>query len=361
MKIICVVGTRPNFVKIAPLMKEFSKYKDLEVKLVHTGQHYDKNMSDCFFKDLKIPHPDIFLGVSSGNQAEQTANILIKFNKVLEEENPNLVLVVGDVNSTVACALATVKKDIKLAHVEAGLRSFNRKMPEEINRIITDHISNFLFTTEVSANKNLIKEGITRGVYFVGNVMIDCLKLNLDKIDKSTILNKLNLKEKLFILATFHRAENVDEKSNLENIIKIINDISEIKKVIFPCHPRTKNNLKVFNLMDSLNKNISIIEPLGYLDFIKLEKHAYCVLTDSGGIQEETTFLGTPCLTARKETERPITTEIGTNTMVDLNQKNIKQMIKDLEFKKGKKYKIPELWDGKASERIVKIIIEKLR
>jgi len=355
MKILCVVGARPNFVKISPIIKELKKHKKIETLLVHTGQHYEYNLSKSFFEDLNINDPNIFLDIHGGSHGEQTGKTLIEFEKVLLKEKPNLVIVVGDVNSTLACALASKKLGIKIAHIEAGLRSFNWNMPEEINRVIVDRISDYLFITEREAVKNLRKEGLENNVFFVGNIMIDSIHNNLDKIKRSDILKRLDIKPKEYILFTTHRPENVDSLKNLKKIVSIILALHKEYKIVLPLHPRTKKNLEIYDLFDSLIKDsIILVPPIRYVDFIKLEMDSLCVLTDSGGIQEETTFLGIPCLTLREETERPITVTEGTNKIVGLDYDKIISEIKNLKL--VKKRKVPELWDGRTAERIVDII-----
>lgn len=328
--------------------------------ICHTGQHYDDQMSKVFFDEFEMPKPHFYLGVGSGSHAEQTAKVMIEFEKVLLNEKPDLVIVVGDVNSTIACSLTAVKLGVKVAHVEAGLRSFDRTMPEEINRILTDAISDYLFVTEKSGITNLLNEGVSQDkIFFVGNVMIDSLLNHMDKINSSDIHSKLNLYSKNYCVVTLHRPSNVDNSESLKRLVNLINEISKIKKIIFPIHPRTKNNLEKFSLINSLNHNTVLTEPLGYKDFISLVKESALVLTDSGGIQEETTYLGIPCITLRNSTERPITVEVGTNYLVgdDLNLA-YHQAINVLngDYKKGQ---VPDLWDGKASERIVKTLVEK--
>ncbi len=334
-KIINVVGARPNFMKIAPIIRAMK----CENILVHTGQHYDNNMSDSFFKDLGIPHPDINLEVGSGSHAEQTAKIMIEFEKVCLKEKPTHVLVVGDVNSTIACALVAKKLGIKIIHVEAGLRSFDETMPEEINRVLVDRISDYLFVTEQSGVDNLLKEGVAKEkIHLVGNVMIDTLIYNLPKIDK---IKKYS--EEDYCVVTMHRPSNVDNKEILERLLKVIKEIPI--KVVFPMHPRTRGKVKSLDGVD-------VLEPLGYLDFMNLVKNAKFMLTDSGGIQEETTYLGVPCITMRENTERPVTVEVGSNVLVGsdvaLIKKNIELVLKG-GFKKGS---VPEMWDGETAERV---------
>ncbi len=354
MKIISVVGTRPNFVKIASLVKEFSKHPDITNILVHTGQHYDEKMSDSFFRELEIPEPDINLGIGSGSHAEQTGRIMIEFEKVLLNEKPDLVLVVGDVNSTLACALTSVKLGIKVAHIEAGLRSFDREMPEEINRILTDQISDYLFTTEKDAEKNLLNEGIAKSkIFFVGNLMIDTLLIHKERASN---LKKPDSND--YAILTLHRPSNVDDKETLSNILEIIREIQSQIKIIWPMHPRTRNNLERFNLKEKLKemKNVSISDPLTYLEFMNAVMNSKFVLTDSGGIQEETTVLNIPCITLRDNTERPVTIEQGTNYLAGSNKNSILEIIQKVLNGKAKQYRGIEFWDGKAAERIVSVI-----
>ena len=354
MKIISVVGTRPNFVKIASLVKEFSKHPDITNILVHTGQHYDEKMSDSFFRELEIPEPDINLGIGSGSHAEQTGRIMIEFEKVLLNEKPDLVLVVGDVNSTLACALTSVKLGIKVAHIEAGLRSFDREMPEEINRILTDQISDCLFTTEKDAEKNLLNEGIAKSkIFFVGNLMIDTLLIHKERASN---LKKPDSND--YAILTLHRPSNVDDKETLSNILEIIREIQSQIKIIWPMHPRTRNNLERFNLKEKLKemKNVSISDPLTYLEFMNAVMNSKFVLTDSGGIQEETTVLNIPCITLRDNTERPVTIEQGTNYLAGSNKNSILEIIQKVLNGKAKQYRGIKFWDGKAAERIVSVI-----
>ncbi|MEK6943368.1 MAG: UDP-N-acetylglucosamine 2-epimerase (non-hydrolyzing) [Nanoarchaeota archaeon] len=359
MKIVSIVGTRPNFMKIAPLIKEFKKRKINHI-LVHTGQHYDKKMSRLFFDELNLPKPNVNLGISSGNRMEQIEKMTSEIEKVLKNENPDLVVVVGDVNSTFAGALAAKHLGIKVAHVEAGLRSFDMEMPEEINRILTDGISNFLFTTEESARKNLLNEKIpNERIFFVGNVMIDTLLQHKEKASKSKILKDLKLKKKEYCVLTLHRPSNVDTKNGLKKIISILEKVQNKIKIVFPVHPRTRKNIESFGLNNKISsmKNLIVTDPLGYLDFLCLMSNSRFVLTDSGGIQEETTVLRIPCITMRNSTERPVTVSQGTNLLVSTDSKKV--ISKSLEIISGKikvKNKIPKLWDGKATERIVSII-----
>ncbi|AMM41440.1 UDP-N-acetylglucosamine 2-epimerase [Candidatus Desulfofervidus auxilii] len=382
-KIVSVVGARPNFMKIAPIIEQLKiKNKNLKAELkhvlVHTGQHYDEEMSKSFFEDLNLPKPDINLGVGSASHAVQTAKIMIEFEKVCLRERPDLIIVVGDVNSTIACALVASKLGIKIAHIEAGLRSFDRAMPEEINRVLTDAISDYLFTTCEDANENLRKEGIPEEkIYFVGNVMIDTLLRYKERAKKSKILEKLGLNKDLqvrsYALLTLHRPSNVDNRETFINILKALKNVSKKIPIIFPAHPRTQRQIKSFGLEKYFNfvniesnscvnieNSINLLDPLSYLDFLNLMANAKFVLTDSGGIQEETTILNIPCLTLRENTERPVTLKEGTNTIVGSNPEKI--ISKSMDILNGKKKigRIPKLWDGKAAERIINILIEKL-
>lgn len=378
MKIILVVGTRPNFMKILPIIVEMEKFdaknsgrSKFDYLLVHTGQHYDDNMSGSFFRDLNIPQPHVYLGVGSGTHAEQTAKIMIEFEKVCIKKKPHLVIVVGDVNSTLACSLVAAKLWIPSAHVEAGLRSFDRKMPEEINRVITDSLNDFLFTTCRDANKNLEKEGISRRkIYFVGNVMIDAI-LKYKKFADSKMKKFKNLKKKEYALLTLHRPSNVDNKKTLQEIFEVLDYISKKILIIFPAHPRTFNKIKEFGFSAFFQKykisytpptrGICLLPPLPYLEFLSLMDNAKFVLTDSGGIQEETTVLKVPCLTLRKNTERPITIKEGTNILVGNEKEKIIEESFNILNGKYKIGKIPELWDGRAAERVVNILQEKIK
>jgi len=360
-KIISLVGARPNFIKIAPLHKAFKTFsKEVTHKICHTGQHFDENMSKIFFDELDLPKPDFYLGIGGGTHTGQTARIMIEFEKVLLQEKPDLIIVPGDVNSTLAGALTAAKMGIKIAHVESGLRSFDRSMPEEINRMMTDVLADYLFVSEKSGLDNLSREGINSNkVFFVGNIMIDSLVHYLPGINASMITKDLELFLKNYILVTFHRPNNVDNKKSLNDIINLLNTISKEKKVVFPIHPRTKGNLEKFGFLKQFTKNVLLTDPLGYVDFLALAKDAELIITDSGGIQEETTFMGIQCITVRNNTERPVTVDIGTNHLAgtDLG------LVKDITFKilngAKKEGSIPELWDGKTANRVVKIILEK--
>jgi len=359
--IYLIAGARPNFVKIAPLITNLRR-ENIPFKLIHTGQHYDYNMSKIFFEELRIPAPDIYLNVGSASHAVQTAKIMIEFEKVLLKEKPSLVVVVGDVNSTVACAIVAKKLFIRVAHVEAGLRSFDQRMPEEINRLLTDQISDFLFTTERSAEINLKREGIdSEKIFFVGNVMIDSLLLNLEKAQNLRFFKNLGLKSKSYALVTIHRPSNVDRREDLQKIIKILDYLSEQISIFFPIHPRTIKNIKKYNLMDKIKKeNLILSKPVGYLPFLSLMLEAKLILTDSGGIQEEASFLKIPILTLRENTERPITVEKGTNTVIGKSFESAKNYINQILSNTYKEGQEIEKWDGQTSKRIVSILKERL-
>ena len=362
LRICNIVGARPNFMKIAPLIDEMRKHKEIEAKLVHTGQHYDEKMSKLFFKELGLPVPDVYLGVGSGGHGEQTGKVMIEFEKIIRVERPDIVLVVGDVNSTIACGLVAVKLGIKLAHVEAGLRSHDRTMPEEINRVLTDQISDYLFLTERSAFAHLEREGIALAkAHFTGNVMIDSLLKHRDSAERSTVLHDLKLESKRYGLITLHRPSNVDIKENLENILGALLQLQRDLPLVFPMHPRTRKQMKLFGLEEQIApaSNLILTDPLGYLDFLKLTAHARLVITDSGGIQEETTVLGVPCITVRENTERPVTVSEGTNVVIGMSPQRILEESYLILKGKGKKGGVPELWDGKAAQRIVEILLEK--
>jgi len=364
--IVCVVGARPNFMKMAPIIRALKTLpNDVTPFLVHTGQHYDQAMKASFFEQLGIPEPDVDLGVGSGSHAEQTAQIMLKFEPVLDRVNPCAVLVVGDVNSTIACSLVAVKKQIPVIHVEAGLRSGDREMPEEINRVLTDQISDSLFTTERSAEDNLVREGISSSrVHFTGNVMIDTLLDNVKlAAAPSETVNEYSpgtlVEEGGYALLTLHRPSNVDDSNTLRSLLLSVVEISKKLPVIFPVHPRTKNRIEQEGLLDLINSGqIICLPPVGYLQMLGLMKSAKLVLTDSGGLQEETTSLGIPCVTLRENTERPITVEQGTNTIVGTDPDKIKVCVDDIFSTGGKSGRIPELWDGHAAERIVAKIKE---
>lgn len=356
IKVLNIVGARPNFMKIAPIVREMRRRADeFQPLIVHTGQHYDEAMSDSFFRDLGIPAPDYHLEVGSHSHAVQTARIMMAFEPVVLAEKPDWCLVVGDVNSTIACALVCAKLGVKVAHVEAGLRSRDRAMPEEINRLLTDAISDLLLTTSQDADENLKQEGVSADkIKFVGNVMIDSLFYNLEKSKESASRGNLGLAGKDYAVLTLHRPSNVDEKEVFSGLLEALIAISEKLPVIFPVHPRTRGNIEKFGFAEQVaESNIRLIEPLGYLDFMNLYSGARLVLTDSGGLQEETTALGIPCLTLRENTERPITIELGTNQLVGTNPQKIKSAAFEiLENSTKKAARIPPLWDGHAAERI---------
>ena len=356
-KVLNIVGARPNFMKIAPIVREMKRRSDdFQPLIVHTGQHYDEAMSDSFFVDLGIPKPDFHLEIGSHSHAVQTAKIMIAFEPIVLQENPDWVLVVGDVNSTIACAIVGAKLNVKIAHVEAGLRSGDRQMPEEINRILTDSISDLLLTTSADADENLKHEGVaTDKIKFVGNVMIDSLFYNLEKAKQLKVRENLNLNDKNYAVLTLHRPSNVDEKEVFSGLLDALIKIGEEIPIIFPAHPRTKANIVKFGFAEKVaDSNIKLIEPLGYLDFMNLYSGAKIVLTDSGGLQEETTALGIPCLTLRENTERPITIEMGTNHLVGTNPAEITRAAFDIldGENQPQNVKIPPLWDGKTAERI---------
>ncbi|GJQ22168.1 MAG: UDP-N-acetyl glucosamine 2-epimerase [Bacteroidia bacterium] len=357
-KIISVVGARPNFMKVAAIHRALKKY-DTEIQhmICHTGQHYDGKMSKAFFDDLELPQPDFYLGVGSATHAQQTAKIMVAFEQVIEQERPDLVIVVGDVNSTLACSLVAAKMMIRIAHVEAGLRSFDRSMPEEINRVVVDTLADYLFVTERSAIDNLKKEGMSEAkIFFVGNVMIDSLVNYLPKAIQSRSMERFGLRPSSFILATFHRPSNVDTQEGLGNIVKLLNELADHQPVVFPVHPRTNAKIASNGFQKSFKENVIITEPLPYLDFLCLMRNASLVATDSGGIQEETTFMRIPCITIRENTERPVTVEEGTNYLAGRNPTLVAEIANQVLSGKAKIGRIPKLWDGMAGERIAEIL-----
>jgi UDP-N-acetylglucosamine 2-epimerase (non-hydrolysing) len=360
-KVTAVVGARPNYMKVAPIWRELERNGRVARSLVHTGQHYDRNMSKVFFDDLRLPKPDVYLGVGSGPHGEQTAKVMLELEKVFSSGAPDLLIVVGDVNSTMAGALVAAKMGIPVAHVEAGLRSFDRTMPEEINRMVTDIIADLLFTTEPSAEKNLLREGVDAAkIHFVGNVMIDSLHFYRPMAERTRILDELSLAPGGYGLVTLHRPSNVDDPEGLRGILGVFDELGKVCPLVFPAHPRTRKIMNSSGLHVSPDR-LKVLDPVGYLDFVKLMIHARLVLTDSGGIQEETTVLGIPCLTIRKNTERPITVEIGTNRLVGVSPERILEEARDVLGGKTPPGRIPELWDGRASERIVRVVDEFLR
>ncbi|MEO6348718.1 MAG: UDP-N-acetylglucosamine 2-epimerase (non-hydrolyzing) [Aquaticitalea sp.] len=360
MIITIVAGARPNFMKIAPIIDAIKNKKqqgfEIDFRLVHTGQHYDKNLSDTFFEELNIPFPDVNLEVKSGTQAEQTAAIMIGFEKDLKENPTDLVLVVGDVTSTMACAIVAKKEGVKVAHVEAGIRSGDLRMPEEINRMVTDSLTDYFFTTSTYANSNLKKLGFSDDqIFFVGNVMIDTLRKNEERLKQPNLWKDLGLEEKKYMVMTLHRPSNVDEEQQLKALISQIVTLGKDYTIIFPVHPRTK---KLLQDLDLNFENLHYVNPLGYLEFNYLVKNAFAVLTDSGGITEETTVMNVPCITLRENTERPETCVIGTNVLVGNDPEKIKDNFKTLLAGNWKKGQIPELWDGKAAQRIINQLVK---
>jgi UDP-N-acetylglucosamine 2-epimerase (non-hydrolysing) len=355
-RIFSIVGARPNFMKIAPVWRALERHGGYELRLVHTGQHYDDNMSKVFFDDLRLPRPDVYLGVGSGSHGEQTGKVMIEFEKVLAADGGDLVVVVGDVNSTMASTLVAVKMGIPVAHVEAGLRSFDRTMPEEINRMVTDILSEILLTHSPEAERNLRNEGIDpRKIHLVGNVMIDSLHFYMPEAEKSRIMDELGLKPKTYGLVTLHRPSNVDDPAILSEILAALSTVGAECPLVFPVHPRTRKVIESKGLHVS-DGRVRLLDPVGYLDFLKLMRYSSIVLTDSGGIQEETTALEIPCVTIRENTERPITIELGTNVLAGMSRERIEKETLRLIRDGVKGSRIPDLWDGRAAERIVGVI-----
>lgn len=360
MKILCVAGARPNFMKIAPLMRVFTESFEIEPYLVHTGQHYDEKMSSLFFEQLGIPAPDLNLEVGSGTHAQQTAEIMKRFEPVVLEEQPDAVLVVGDVNSTIACGLVAVKLGIQLYHVEAGLRSFDRGMPEEINRVLTDSISDLLFCTEQSGVDNLRNEGVSDDkIHLVGNVMIDTLLANRSKAEESKILEELGRAPGSYAAVTMHRPSNVDDPDVLARLLGVLEEVQQDLPIVLPLHPRTRQRLVSYGLMERVKQMpaLQLTEPLSYLDFLRLTSSAAILLTDSGGIQEEAAVLGVPCLTLRENTERPSTVDCGANRIVGTDPETILHHYRELRSAQAKPGR-PPLWDGQAAERIRDVILQ---
>ena len=361
MNITLIAGARPNFMKIAPIIHAIEKAqeqgKDIHYRLVHTGQHYDKNMSDTFFEELHIPAPDINLGCGGGTQAEQTAHIMVEFEKELLQHPTDLVLVVGDVTSTMACSIVAKKLCTRVCHVEAGIRSWDLTMPEEINRMVTDALADFFFTTSEVANCNLRRAGVEESrIHFVGNVMIDTLLKNMSSFRKTSLFDDLHLQDGHYIVLTLHRPANVDEADKLRRTMQAITNNVEGEPIVFPIHPRTA---KIFADLGIVADNLHIVPPMGYLEFNYLVQHARAVVTDSGGITEETTVMRIPCLTLRDNTERPETCTIGTNELIGTDPKNIAPALGRLYAGNWKKGDVPPLWDGHAAERIVEILVNK--
>jgi UDP-N-acetylglucosamine 2-epimerase (non-hydrolysing) len=363
-KIALIVGARPNFMKAAPLIEELNKHSDrFEKILIHTGQHYDDFLSKYFFEDLKMPESDIYLGIGSGSHGKQTGETIIKLENELEKIKPDLTIVFGDINSTLAAAVVTSKLHLKLAHIEAGLRSFDNRMPEEINRIVTDRLSDYLFVTEQAGVDNLINEGISEDkIFLVGNIMTDSLKKNLPKAENSSILKNHSLNPKEYITLTLHRPSNVDDPITLRRLLMCLSDISDKIQVVFPCHPRTLKMINKFSLQDfTTNPNFKFIEPLGYIDFLKLMSESKAVISDSGGIQGDATILNIPCLTLRDSTEHPVTIEIGTNQLCDTDPEKIKNAVANILSENSKKgVTPPPLWDGNTAGRIVDILLKSI-
>jgi len=359
-----VVGARPNFMKAAPLMAELKKDpQKFSPHLIHSGQHYDKRLSQLFFDELKMPQPDIYLGVGSATHAVQTARIMTELEDIWMKQPPDLVIVFGDVNSTLAAAIVAAKLCIKIAHVEAGLRSFDNAMPEEINRIVTDRLSDILLISEPSGTKNLKSEGVPDSkMVFVGNIMIDSLINHLEAARKSDILSRLGIKSGKYIAMTMHRPANVDNEEILSSLLGVFNKIGRKCPIVFPCHPRTMKNLEKFDLMSKIDSGaLRLIEPLGYLDFLRLQSEAKLVLTDSGGIQEETTYLNIPCITMRENTERPVTVDVGSNIITGTNPEKILDAAEKSLSGEIKSGRVPEKWDGKTARRIVEFLTKYYR
>ncbi len=356
VNILSVVGARPNFVKIAPIVAEIARHPELSGRLVHTGQHFDDAMSDAFFRDLDLPAPDLHLGVGGGTHAEQTARTMLALDGVLETDRPDWVVVVGDVNATLAATLTAVKRGIRVAHVEAGLRSFNRRMPEELNRVLTDAVADLLLTPSADADENLLREGVQpERIRRVGNVMIDTLRRQLPRAAKRRGIANFGLDPGCFAVVTLHRPSNVDDRATLAGLLNMLGKMARMFPVIFPVHPRTSARIADFKLV--VPKNVRTTPPLGYLDFLKLWSESMLVLTDSGGLQEETTALGVPCLTLRDETERPVTVTHGTNRVVGNRPDRILAAVMDILDGKHPEGRIPDLWDGQTAPRIVQALL----
>jgi len=362
MKVFLIAGARPNFMKIAPIYREALKHRRVQCSIVHTGQHYDYEMSEAFFEDLELPKPDFFLSAGSGSHAVQTAKIMVAFEELCRNEKPDLIIVVGDVNSTLACSVVAKKLLIEVAHVEAGLRSFDLAMPEEINRMVTDAISDYFFVTEESGAANLLKEGKSKSrIHFVGNVMIDNLFYQFGKLNGniSEQFAAAGIKEKLedYAFLTLHRPSNVDTKPGFTEIAEALNTIAEKMPILFPVHPRTKKMMDEFDL--KLSNNITLFSPLSFKESLFIWKDAKVVLTDSGGLQEETTALGIPCVTIRENTERPITIKMGSNILAGTKKTSILKAFEEVLSKSRNQFKVPPKWDGKAAERIWEILLKQ--
>jgi UDP-N-acetylglucosamine 2-epimerase (non-hydrolysing) len=360
MKLFNIVGARPNFMKMAPIVRQLERHPQIAWQLVHTGQHYDDAMSKVFFEELQLPPPHVFLGVGSGSQAQQTAQMMVALEQTMQEYQPDLTLVVGDTNSALAGALAAAKLCIPVAHVEAGLRSFDRTMPEEINRLCTDCISELFFTTSREAGEHLQREGIPVGkIHFVGNVMIDTLYACRERAERSDVLPRLQLQEKTYAVLTLHRPSNVDTPATLSWLLDVMAEMAARLPLVFPIHPRTQQRIQAFGLQPRLEAlaELRLTPPLGYLDFVKLMSSARFVMTDSGGIQEETTVLGVPCLTLRENTERPETVTEGTNVLVGRDREKMMDEVCRILDGQGKTGRVPALWDGAAAQRIVDALV----
>lgn len=357
-KVLVVVGTRPNLIKITKFKKCFEKYPNLDLKILHAGQHYDYKMSEIFFEQLGIPKPDKLFKLETESAIEKIAEMMVKFEEYVNDLKPDLVLVPGDVNSSMACGVAASRLGYPVGHIEAGLRSFDRTMPEEINRLLIDELADLFFVTEPSGVKNLKEENKDKGnIHFVGNTMIDSLVQFKPVFEKSEVLNEIGVNPKSYFVFTFHRPGNVDEPAKLKELVGTIKGIAASNQVVFPVHPRTKNNLIKNNLWDDVqDSNIIITEPVGYIDFMQLINNSLGVITDSGGIQEETTYMQVPCLTIRPNTERPVTNDIGSNTLLPLDQNQILDYVGQITSGTYKKGEIPEKWDGNATDRIVEVI-----
>lgn len=361
-KVLTCVGTRPNFIKVTQLEKEFKSYPDIEYTLLHTGQHYDFQMSEVFFSELSIHPPSVHFQLVSNSQVGVIASIMTQMEQFLSENNVDLVLVPGDVNSSMACAIVAHRMGIPVGHIESGLRSFDKSMPEEVNRIIIDDVADLYFVTEQSGLDNLTAEQKEmENAHFIGNTMIDTLMAFQPIFERSTIVKTIGIPDQ-FALATFHRPQNVDEKSALTKVSNILQAAANELPVVLPLHPRTRKKLEVFGLMSTLmsDKNVYLTDPLGYLDFMNLIQHAAFVITDSGGIQEETTFMKVPCITVRPNTERPVTIDVGTNTLVDLDVKLVMDLVSEILKGNYKQGAVPDMWDGNASNRLTKVVAEYL-
>jgi UDP-N-acetylglucosamine 2-epimerase (non-hydrolysing) len=363
MKVLSVVGARPNYMKVAPLHRALESHGAFASRILHTGQHYGERMNDVFFRQLGLPEPHVYLDVGSDNHARQTAAIMVAFDDALDTETPDLVVVVGDVNSTLACSLVAAKRHVPVAHIEAGLRSGDMKMPEEVNRVLTDRLSSLLFVTEESGRINLLREGVPEErIHLVGNLMIDTLVRLRERAGRSRILDDLGVGSGSYVLMTMHRPSNVDRDVNLAALLELLRGLTESSTVIFPIHPRTRSRFEESGRIDDLNRipRLRLVEPLGYLEFLRLMEAAAVVITDSGGIQEETTYLGVPCITLRSTTERPVTVTAGTNELMDLVPERVVARVAELARGGSPNGTLPPLWDGEAAERVVGVLAREL-